>query len=174
MQWLNFKLLSTNDARDLTRRLARSRMLLLEDRVNASRSRQCYQRLRDDTGKSVVHCDAGLGFTIHHPVLISKKSRRHGMPPSFGFKQGQAMFRGMRTWHARLVSSKGTCHYRAAGEHPLTRMEVEYRRRNSDYAATQRNKLLNDDVDDNSRGSRDQIGDDDAKLIRGMMKSKHI
>lgn len=173
MQWLNFKLLSTNDARDLTRRLARSRMPLLEDRVNTSRSRQCYQRLGDNTGKSVVHCDAGLGFTIHHPVLLSR-SGRQGMAPSFGFKQGQAMFRGMRTWHARLVSSKGTCHYKAAGEHPLTRMEVEYRR--NDHA-TQRNKAHIHDVAvvDDRRGDRDQdrIGDDDAKLLRGM-KSKHI
>lgn len=106
MQWLNFRLRSEDDARDLSTTLGNGHTAQLRDRVDAARSERCYYKLGDNTGKSVVRCDVGLGFTIHHPVVVAKSPTG-----ALSFVQGNRMHRGLRVWHARFSKSKGTCYY---------------------------------------------------------------
>lgn len=98
-QWLNFRVRSTEDSRALSVRLIRGFPTTLHNQENSSRPEQCYERTRDDTAKSVVRCDVGLGFTIHHPVMAATGK---GME----MQQGNRVYRGLRTWHARLGQLK--------------------------------------------------------------------
>lgn len=110
VQWLNFLVTSPLDARDLSIGLSQGQSPKLLDRFNASRSPECYNRLKDDTGKSVLRCDVGFGFSIHHPMTV--------VPDHTGrmaFRQSFRMHRSLRTWHARFKYSKGTCAYSPRG-----------------------------------------------------------
>lgn len=115
VQWLNFLIKSTDDARDLSMGLLRGHSPQLQDRFNVSMSPNCYSRLKDDTGKSVLRCDVGFGFSIHHPMTV--------IPDHAGkmaFRQSFRMNRKLRTWHARFDYSKGTCAYSSRGFQPNT------------------------------------------------------
>lgn len=104
-QWLNFRLLSTRDSRALSASLIKGQRAVLSNRANVSASDRCYYKLGDNTGKSAVRCDIGLGFSIHHPILVSPGSGHKA------FFQGNRMYYGLRTWHARFGRSKGTCDF---------------------------------------------------------------
>lgn len=77
----------------------------LVNRANSSASERCYYKLGDPTGKSAVRCDVGSGFSIHHPMMF--KGGQHDREQV----QGSRMYYGLRTWHPRLQSSKGSCEY---------------------------------------------------------------
>lgn len=98
-QWLNFRVRSAEHSRALSARLIRGLPTTLSNQENASRPEQCYERPRDETAKSAVRCDVGLGFTIHHPVM---SIAGRGME----MQQGNRIYRGLRTWHARLGALK--------------------------------------------------------------------
>lgn len=98
-QWLNFRVRSPEDSRVLSARLIRNLPTTLSNQEIPARPEQCYERTGDDTAKSAVRCDVGLGFTIHHPVMAL---------PGKGMEmtQGNRIYRGLRTWHARLGQLK--------------------------------------------------------------------
>lgn len=98
-QWLNFRVASTEHSRTLSAALIRGLPTVLRNQENSSRPELCYQRTRDDTAKSAVRCDVGLGFTIHHPVMASPGREME-------MRQGNRIYRGLRTWHARLGQLK--------------------------------------------------------------------
>lgn len=104
-QWLNFRMKSVEDSRAMSAGLIKGHRAVLSNRANLSESGRCYYRLRDDTGKSAMRCDIGFGFSIHHPVLVSSGSGHKR------FLQGNRMYYGLRTWHARFGHSKGTCDF---------------------------------------------------------------
>lgn len=98
-QWLNFRVASVEHSRALSKELIAGKRLMLVNRQNADKGAQCYERTRDDTAKSAVRCDVGLGFTIHHPVIAVEGQRME-------VAQGNRVYRGLRTWHARLRAVK--------------------------------------------------------------------
>lgn len=105
-QWLNFRILSSENARALSQNVLKGQVVeKLKNRVNASESFKCYDRLGDNTGKSAVRCDVGVGFSIHHPIVNVPGKRMMSQ------RQGNLIYRGLRTWHARFLKSKGMCFY---------------------------------------------------------------
>lgn len=98
-QWLNFRVVSAEDSRTLSRELIAGKKIKLVNRKNADKGAQCYEKTRDDTAKSAVRCDVGLGFTIHHPVIAVEGNNME-------VAQGNRVYRGLRTWHARLGEVK--------------------------------------------------------------------
>lgn len=98
-QWLNFRVESAEHSRALSKELITGKKLMLINRQNPNKEAQCYEQTRDDTAKSAVRCDIGLGFTIHHPVIAVEGQRMEVV-------QGNRVCRGLRTWHARLGEVK--------------------------------------------------------------------
>lgn len=97
-QWLNFRVQSAEDSRKLSKDVINGKRARLVNREHVGKDEECYAKTRDDTAKSAVRCDVGLGFTIHHPVVGGGKKME--------IRQGNRVYRGLRTWHARLGKLK--------------------------------------------------------------------
>lgn len=124
-QWMNLKIGSYNeddDAKTLTNIVATNHIPALSNKYDAAKSTSCYDVLADDTGKAAVRCDVGMGFSIHHAVVISgtkpsTKGKSHGKGNQsvvLAFQQGAKVDRMFRTWHARYDVSKGPCEFKAS------------------------------------------------------------
>lgn len=106
-QWLNFLIDTEEDARNLSRVVAKGRIPTLANKDDVSRSSECYNKLEDETGKSAVRCDVGYGFTVHSSIFVYKDDHGH-----INFTVGWRVNRDLRTWHARYYYSKGSCKYK--------------------------------------------------------------
>lgn len=108
MQWLNFKMRCAEDMQRLSTGLLRGESARLRHMSNESLSERCYNGGGDGSGKAVVRCDVGLGFTVHHPVVVDPGARM------MRFLQGKRRYKGLRTWHARVAKARSMCYFQAS------------------------------------------------------------
>lgn len=102
--WLRFRVRDQNVSFALSRELLDGKYAVLGHEERNYSMNICYEKSRMYLGKSAVRCDVGLGFTIHRPIVGS-------VPDGIFQKQGARVYRGVRTWHARLGSSSGKCEF---------------------------------------------------------------
>lgn len=105
--WLNFHVADVNTTHSLTKELMQTqRAPKLVD--PSGRRQDCYSWPTGQglNGKTALHCENGMGFTIHAAVqLMSGRSMTETT------RRTNILSRNMRLWHPRLGGSLSPCDY---------------------------------------------------------------
>jgi hypothetical protein len=107
LSWLNFRLQKTDNAsRALSRVVLRGERPALQHPDGTSRV--CYEFPKRDTqGKVALHCNTGLGFSIHAGYQLPVQ--KAGLDK--WTRGAHIVSRKVRTWHPRLGGSLSRCEF---------------------------------------------------------------
>lgn len=109
--WLNFRVANVNTTHLLTKDLMKTQQAPHLTDPSAHR-KDCYSWPTGQSlnGKAALHCETGLGFTIHAAVQLSR-----GKNLLESTRVTSVRSRDIRVWHPRLGGSLSSCVFKPPG-----------------------------------------------------------